>query len=265
MKHNKFILILSIIVRLTIFAENSGTVDSDIIFTAYEGDSHSLFELLESGKYVYVFTFRYPFDSKSPMVAKKVSKYADVYGRYNESCTCYPLHTIALNINNDITPWHIGYNKGTDLLLDSTGGKEFFDLFNVPHIATIEFIIKPDFTWERLLNATDSLPAIGSNFFTSKRIYPHNHGDLVSQHKCTSPQFQCKYSKNNQTLRINVLQPETVDVVITTIKGTEIFRESNKLLVEGTTTLSQVVLTAGFYVISLHSTSGVMNQRVIVE
>lgn len=41
-------------------AETSGTVDANIQFTTYKGEKEDLFELLKSGKHVYVLSYKYP-------------------------------------------------------------------------------------------------------------------------------------------------------------------------------------------------------------
>lgn len=38
----------------------SGTVDNDIIFTTTDGETHSLFNILNSGKHLFITSFKYP-------------------------------------------------------------------------------------------------------------------------------------------------------------------------------------------------------------
>lgn len=49
-----------VIFALASFSQQRGVVDRDITFTTYKGQTGNLHDLLNSGKHVYVLTFKYP-------------------------------------------------------------------------------------------------------------------------------------------------------------------------------------------------------------
>ncbi len=46
---------------ITVFSQTRGTVDRDIDFKTYVGKEYNLHDLLNSGKHIYLITYKYPF------------------------------------------------------------------------------------------------------------------------------------------------------------------------------------------------------------
>lgn len=58
-----FIILLFLFIAINLSAQEitrDGKIENDIVFTTYDGETHSLFALLESGKHVYCTSFKYP-------------------------------------------------------------------------------------------------------------------------------------------------------------------------------------------------------------
>ncbi len=191
-----------------------------------------------------------------------------------EKCDNYPMISLVLNISpiDNVTAWHTAHTLGGKLLvnLNSGNGKEFFNMLQTDVTALQEFIIKPDFTWESTKEiASDSTsPAIGSDFFTSKGIYPHTNCDPVNiniiNNEVKNPFV---IDIENNSLIMNVISDNIYSIKLFSANGKNISTISNQEMMKGSNKLKigPSNLSNGSYIAEINCEGDISRQKIIVK
>lgn len=129
------------------------------------------------------------------------------------------MYVMTLNLNTSVTPWHEAHTNGTNFVCRADGGVEFYNMFGEEY-ASKEYIIKPDFTWEFNDQASDStLPAIGSEYFTSRGIYEHQCGGTHTTITTQSITSENHVNLAGNSLRVEVTADALYDITIYSVSG----------------------------------------------
>lgn len=175
------------------------------------------------------------------------------------------MYSFVLNLNMDVSPWHIGYSKDSHLLTREEGGTKFYELLQGSsggYTAGPNYMINPDFTWKQ----TD-YPEVGDVLFTDKGIYPH---DCATDIKTTAINKNKRSSilglKDNQ-IHINAAADNEFVIKLLTAKGQTICVISNQHLNFGYNriNLGPLQLSKGVYFGELSSGDDVSRKQLIIK
>lgn len=139
-------------------------------------------------------------------------------------------------------------------------------MFGGSYTAGPEHVMKPDMTWENTshLVKDSTSPAIGSEFFTSKGIFPHGCTSIKEQpllNQETVDMHLC-----NGSLGLYFHKSDTYTIRIYTAKGEVVSTVANRRFTEGKHRLSleSLSLSPGVYVVGISNdiSSGFQKIRI---
>lgn len=186
------------------------------------------------------------------------------------------MYSFVLNLNTNVTPWHTGNAAASHLVCREDGGTEFYELLGGNYTAGPEYIMKPDFTWENTshLVKDSTSPAIGSDFFTSKNIYPHVcGGDTLIDTATSLEKIKKEVSKpialsaENSHLLMNVSSDDIYSIELFSINGRHISTIKDYKMVAGINKLEIDSLkhSKGIYFVKIKSKKEFIRQKVIIK
>lgn len=175
------------------------------------------------------------------------------------------MYSFVLNLNFEVTPWHVGYSKDSHLLTREQGGTEFYELLQGTggnYTAGGNYMINPDYTWH-----SNGYPAVGDALFTEKGIFPHDCSTEAKHHVKAKHFDITKVCYKNNSLIIDATSEGFYSVIIFSAKGQKMRNIQKRLLKTGTNniTLGSNSLSQGVYFVEIHSGDRTVTKEIVVR
>lgn len=196
-----------------------------------------------------------------------MAKYWEAYGC--EICNDYPMFVFVVNIDdkdkNYVGTWHYQFCKGSNFVYIHDGGSDIIEAVNNGYYASCEYIIYPDKHWEQNKEASgEDIPAVGSQYFTSKGIFPHDHtSNKVNFSVIKNMPF--RLNVNNNSIILDVIKNNIYNIKIFSTNGRTI-KSFCKPMQEGINIINlQNAISHGEYITKIEWNKNNSIRKIIIK